>query len=191
MDDLLNDTEPVTVAVNPPAPLPAGLGIHQIASLVREIAVNMYPIEVILTKHGLTAEQYKTLETNEFFQKALNSAVLEWNSPQSTNKRLAMEAAIALEDALPNVAARMSKNDEPLSGVVEVAKLFAKMSGVGEDKTPQAPSEKFKIIINLGEDTINLEKQRAPLIKVEEVQPQPEGSSAEFSLSTIAGPRRE
>lgn len=180
MTEILTPTELVTVAVNqpqPPATLPPGLDIHHVAALVRDLAMNMYDVDVILKKHGLTAEQHKTLEANEFFQRALQSATMEWNSPQSTAKRLAMEAAIALEVSLPDIAARMRKTDEPLSGVIEAAKLFAKMAGVGEEKTPNAPGEKFTININLGEDTIRVEKNRSPASLVE-VQPLPQGEGA-------------
>jgi len=143
--------------------MPDGWTIHKVAAFVRDLAMNMYTIPVILKKHTLTEAQYAVLVENDFFKKALEAATIEWNSPHSTTKRLAMEAAIGLEDAMPTITARMSSKTELLPAVVECAKLFAKMAGVGET-TQQGPvGEKFKIVINLGADTLKVEKHSAPL----------------------------
>ncbi len=158
-----------------PAPtMPDGWTVHKIAALVRDLAMNLYDTPVILKTHGLSEEQYKLLEENPFFKNAIQAAVTEWNSPHSTNKRLAMEAAIALEDALPALATRMSSPGEPLSQAIEAAKLFAKMAGVGESAQQAPTGEKFKITINLGGDTFEREKERTPRV-VMEVQPLIEG----------------
>ena len=115
----------------------------------------------------------------QFFKNTLQAMTVEWNAVGNTQKRLALEAAIALEDALPAVAARLSKNTEPLAGVVELAKLLAKMAGVGEANAQQVPTERFKITINLGADVAQFEKSR-PVIEinpseggVHTLQPQP------------------
>lgn len=157
----------------PAEPMPQGWTIHRVAALVRDLAMNMYETPFVLQKHSLTPGQYETLCGNDFFKKALEAATIEWNSPLSTPKRLAMEAAIALEDALPDVAVRLRNNKEPLPGVVELAKLFAKMAGVGEQaNAANTPQERFKITINLGADIMQVEKSRVPI----SIQSQSEGS---------------
>ena len=179
MDETLIDTgltAPVTnqaPAPFVPAPIPVpstqmpdGWSIHRVAALVRELAMNLYDVPVILKKHNLSEAQYTLLTENPLFQRTLEAATIEWNAPQSTNKRLALEAAIALEDALPTVASRLSKATEPLPGVVELAKLLAKVAGIGEGPQQQGGGERFKIIINLGADTLNIEKFR-PAITLE------------------------
>jgi hypothetical protein len=158
MEPLMTDLTSVTVAVTPE--LPPDWDMHRIAAFVRDVAVNLYPIEKTLAKHGIAADQYEVLKENEFFKKALAAALIEWNSPQSTQKRLAMEAAIALEDAMPVMAARMHKSTESMRDLVEVAKLFAKMAGVGEGTVSTAPSEKFSVVINLGGDKQVFDKSR-------------------------------
>ena len=153
----------------PPAPMPEGWTIHRVAAFVRDVAMNLYDLPFTLKKHGLSEEEYATLSNNEYFKRALEAATLEWNSPQSTNKRLALEAAIALEDALPDVAARLKCSKEPLTGVVALAQLLAKMAGVGEGKPNDgAPQERFKITINLGADTFQAEKARGPVIRLDQ-----------------------
>ena len=161
--------------------MPDGWTIHKIAAFVRDIAMNMYDLPVILQKHELSTAQYNLLKENEFFKKAIEAATIEWNSPQSTQKRLAMEAAIALEDAMPTLAARMSKENEPLPGLVQLATLFAKIAGVGEHSAQGQAVEKVKITINLGADILKVEKNSAPN-RLVEVQPLPERESQDNPL---------
>jgi hypothetical protein len=152
-------TAPVT---NLPATtvLPKGWSISKVAALVRDLAMNLYDEATILTNHGLTAAQFALLKTNEHYQRALEQAVSEWNSPQSTTKRLSFESAAAIEDALPTIASRLSKTTEPLSDVVSLLKTLSEMAGItGAKATGQQAviGERFKIVINLGADVIKRE----------------------------------
>lgn len=167
MDEVSTDNFPVTVAVNEGITntLPDGWDIHKVAALVRELAVNMYDEDVTLKKYVLTKEQFNLLNENKFFKQALEVATAEWNSPQSTNKRLALEAAITLETVMPSIGARLQKPDEPLPGIIEGAKLLAKMASIGEDKTGGVPTEKFSIVINMGADTLRIDTARGTEIQ--------------------------
>lgn len=168
----------------PTAPLPEGWTVHRVAALVRDLVTNIYELPFTLKTHRLTQEQYNELSTNEFFKRALETATIEWNSPLSTNKRLAMEAAIALEDALPDVAARLKKSNEPLPGVVALCNVFAKMAGIGEAaRQDGVGTERFKITINLGADTFSAEKTR-PTITVGR---ESEGAGETTTLSALVG----
>lgn len=150
----------------PKAEVPAGWTIHKIAALVRDLAMDIYEEAVILKNHNLSPEQFATLKENEFFKRAIEQAVLEWNSPFSTQRRIALESAIAMEEALPTLAARLSAAKEPLEAVVGLLKVFSEMAGITGAKavsTNQQNGEKFKIVINLGADTVN---RTAPVINV-------------------------
>lgn len=147
----------------PAVPLPAGFGVNQLAQLARHIATDMHEIEEVLTVFKLTPEQYKFIETIPFYKNALDSALIEWNSPMSTNKRIAIKAAAAFEDGMIPLAGRMTKADEPYPAQIECAKLFAKVAGIGEQKAGDLSSEKFTITINLGNDQpIRIEKDVTP-----------------------------
>jgi hypothetical protein len=146
-----------TVHEVPSAVMPTGWTIYRSASLVRDIAHNMYDIPVILEKHGLSQEQYERLKDNKFFKEAVEATTLEWNEPQNTKRRLALEAAIAIEDSLPDVVARLSKANEPLPGVVALLKLLSEIAGVSGTAAasqPQAVGAKFNITFNLGDDRV-------------------------------------
>lgn len=186
MTETLSPTLPFTAAVNPADPYT----IQSIAALVRDLAVNMYDLDYILTKHKLSQQEYDALCENEFFKRAMEVAAVEWNSPMSTHKRLAMQASIGLEDAMPLMAARMLKQSEPVANIVELAKIFTKIAGVGEEKTQAAPTEKFHITIDLGGDIVTFEKNR-PAERVLEVRSQPEGDSPALTLPAQPEGERE
>lgn len=125
-----------------------------LAKLAREIAMDIKERHVALKDFNLTDAQYDFLEShNDFYKQALKAACIEWHSPLSTQERIKLEAAAILEDGLPGLGARMQNKSEQLSGVVEVAKLFAKVAGVGEREAGMAtPGERFTINIDLGGD---------------------------------------
>lgn len=158
--------------------MPEGWTIQRAAAFIRDIAHNMYDLPFILKTHGVSQAQYDGIKDSEFFQNALRAMTIEWNSIGNTQKRLAIEAAIALEDALPTMAARLHKPTELLTGVVELAKLLAKMAGVGEVTQNNAPTERFKITINLGADVQTFDKGRT-------VQLVTEGESAPAPVQAL------
>ena len=153
MSSLPVPVEPeVNQPVTAPVTLPEKFAVEKIALLARDIAVMMKDLPDILVDHGLTMRQYALLQKNEYFQQTLKILAVEWNKPESTLKRLALQAQMHLENAMPAMAARMDDIKEPLSGVVETAKFFAKVSGIGETAQQSAPGEKFVINIDLGAD---------------------------------------
>jgi hypothetical protein len=133
--------------------LPA-LTVPELSKLAREMAMDIKERHVILKEFGLTETQHDYLEANnEFYKAALHAACAEWHAPLSTPERIKIEAAAILEDSLPGLGARMQNKSEGLPGVVEAAKLFAKVAGVGEREAGGAVSgERFVISIDLGGD---------------------------------------
>jgi hypothetical protein len=134
--------------------LPKHLDWPTLAMLAREVAMNIKERSTILNDFKITQVQYDFLEThNEFYRAALAQACKEWHGPLTTQERIGVEAAAILEDSLLVLGARMQNKGEGLPGVVEAAKLFAKIAGVGERATNQAaPGERFTINIDLGGD---------------------------------------
>lgn len=125
-----------------------------LAQLARDVAMDIKERHVVLSMHKLSQAQYDYLEThNEFYIAALKAACIEWHAPLSTQERIKLEAAAILEDSLPGLGSRLQNEREQLPGVVEAAKLFAKIAGVGErDTGPSTPGERFVINIDLGGD---------------------------------------
>lgn len=165
IDNLVEQNAP---EVNLPAPL-TDLAPARLAKLAREIAMNIRELPAILKDYGLTAQYYdEHILTNEFFKRALETIIIEWNGALSTHQRIKVEAAATLEDSLHNLAARMNTNDEALPAVVETAKLFAKIAGLGEPTQNANSGEKFVISIDLGEGkNITFERDVAPAKEID------------------------
>jgi hypothetical protein len=156
-------TEPVTATVTSgltPAGVQAAKALvvlpdlksSDLAKLAREIAMDIKERHVVLKEHGLSQAQYDFLEAhNEFYKSALSAACIEWHAPLSTQERIKVEAAAILEDSLLGLGLRMQNKSEGLPGVIEAAKLFAKVAGVGEREVGSSNSgERFVINIDLG-----------------------------------------
>lgn len=174
----------IEVALTPKVPMPEGWTLQKVAVLVDDLAQNLYDTPYILKKHMLSEEQFNFLRSNEFFKRALEDATLTWNSANSVQKRLALQTALAIENAMPTVAARLQKPTEPLVEIVALLKVFAEISGlIGAKAVQQQPNtEKFKITINLGGDqVVNREASVTPFRSLS-VQPQPEGPGAHVAL---------
>lgn len=117
--------------------------------------MNLKPRSDILIEYKLSQVQYDFLEeNNEYYRNALAAACKEWHAPLSTAERIKVEAAAILEDSMLGLGARMQNKAEGLPGVIEAAKFFGKLAGVGErENGPSAPGERFTINIDLGGDT--------------------------------------
>lgn len=126
----------------------------ELSKLAREMAMDIKERSTILKEFGLSETQYDFLEThNDFYRQALSAACREWHAPLTTAQRIEVEAAAILEDSLLVLGARMQNKGEGLPGVVEAAKLFAKIARAGErESSPSAPGERFTINIDLGGD---------------------------------------
>lgn len=135
----------------------------RLVALAREIATDMRELPEVLADFKLSEEQYRKLLENPFFNNTLEACILEWKSAHSVEQRIRYKAAAALEDGLPNLAARMGQQSEPLTAAVETGKLLAKLAQLTEDQRGSNPGEKFTITINLGEDhKLTFEKDVTP-----------------------------
>lgn len=164
---------PVTVDMPPlpvNLPMPTGTDItpHLLAALAREVAMDIKELPDILKHYKLSQEDYEKIAKIPFYAKALESAVIEWNSALSTPTRIRLEAAAIIEDAMPKLAARMKHQDEAFPAAIEAGKLFTKLAGLdAADKTGNTTGEKFTININLGEDAkLRYEKDVTPAIPI-------------------------
>jgi hypothetical protein len=130
-----------------------------LAQLAREIAMNIRDREAILADFDLTERDYARIEQLDFYKRALDQMTIEWNSALSTNERVKLYSAAAIEKALPVLSRRMLNEKEPLSSAVECGKFLARNAGIGDAKQPMPNnSERFVITINLGADVEKYDK---------------------------------
>jgi hypothetical protein len=153
----------------PPTPsLPDGWTIQRASEFIGDLATNMYDLNYVLAKHHISRTQYDSIKDNPFFVTTLTAFAKDWHKPESVQKRLALKAAIIVEDSMPVVGKRLHTSNEPLPGIVELLKLYSKIAGLGDEGAPKISSnERFQININLGADTEKYDKAKQPVIEVE------------------------
>ena len=121
-------------------------------------------VEDILTSLGLSQLDYDKLNKDSRFIELLEVFRSDWANSLNTASRNQVETAIAFEQGLPHLFARIIDRNEPLNHVTEAMKLLADVAGLKKQPQIGGQQEKFKIIINLGEDH-KMEYSTPPLIE--------------------------
>ena len=141
----------------------ADLDDTAMASLAREMAMNIRNYKAIFADYGITEEDYYEISRHEFFIRAKEQFALGWNSATSAGERVRLQAAAGSELLLPIVIRRAMNEKENLANATDAAKFVAKLAGLGEPKiTPENMADRFIITINLGADSETYNKSIAP-----------------------------
>lgn len=139
----------------------------RMVSIAREIAMDLHELDEVLRRYSLTPGEFKSMSEDPRFHAVLDAAVGEWNAAKNTADRIKMKAGISLEESIVNLHAAMNNVNEPLNHRVEVAKLMAKLAGVGEAAAgPSGPG--FSLTINMGE-------AQPHVVKIRDITPVIEG----------------
>jgi hypothetical protein len=156
-----------------PAPTPARISarfkIADMVALARDLAIKMYDEDTILAKHGLTAQELEILQGHEEFRALTERLALDWNSPRSVQERLALQTSVGLEAVLPDVIARATAKNEPLTGVAQLVKVLADICGANNKAVAAESREKFSINITIGGEKESFEKTRSTI----NIEPEP------------------
>jgi hypothetical protein len=153
----MNATVPAAAAA--PAPVPVAPAVKPgdliFVQLAREIAMDIQPLEAILKSHEINENRWSEISANPRFLGYLQTAMSEWNSALNTGERVKLKALSMVEEALPEMYARMHDPRELLASKVRAMEVIGKIGGVGVTglgNTPGSGSEKFSVTINLGAD---------------------------------------
>lgn len=161
------------------------LTIQQLSKLALELAMNIRTVGAIVVDYSITVQQLDFLKSDHpLFKQMLDASTIEWNSAKNTQERLRIEAAAALEQALPALAARMSDPKESLNYAVEAGKMFSKIAGVDQPKDAgkNAPGERFQITINLGDTKEQTIKATKAIKDVTGASAEASGSAGEIQV---------
>lgn len=128
--------------------------------LAREIAMDIQPIDKILSMLNMASDQYRQISQAPAFQRILSQQMEEWNAASNTAERVRLKSQAFVEEALPEFFARAHDKAETLSSKVEILKTVAKFAGLEKQFVDANPGEKFSVIINLGGgDSIRVEQE--------------------------------
>lgn len=128
--------------------------------LAREIAMDIIPLEQILSTHGIDKDDWATISKTNSFQNLLRSAVESWQSATNTSERVRLKSLAFVEESLPEFFARAHDPREALNAKNDILKTVAGFAGIkGTNYDSNIVGEKFSVTINLGADkTLKIEK---------------------------------
>jgi hypothetical protein len=147
----------------------------KLASVARELAMDIDSVDDVLKAHSITPSQWDAMRRNPVFVEYLKAELAAWQSAVNVEQRVKYKASALIEMWLPIASGHLQNERDPLSGKVELAKLVAKLAGLG-DRAPADTSEKVNITISLGgEDQVKIVKE----LPVKVIEHKPEGGENE------------
>ena len=123
-----------------------------LVQLAREIAIDHLSTENILKLYNISQEEWGRITANPRFTQVLEQEILSWQSATNTSERTKLKAGAIIENWLPESNMRLHDQQETLPAKVELAKMIARIAGLGMDRAITGESaEKFSLVINIGD----------------------------------------
>jgi hypothetical protein len=97
------------------------------ATLAREIAMDIFPVEQIIELHRLTDEEWTRLQSHPKFIEMVRTLSAEWGSAVNTRERVKVKAATGLESKLEVYIRSIDDEQIPLAQRVEAGKFLARL----------------------------------------------------------------
>lgn len=139
---------------------PLEFGDRRILQVAREIAIDIQPLEKILHSVGMTREEFNDVRQTEYFKNILVEETSKWNSAVNTHERVKIKASVVIEDYLEEAHRVLHDRNETLSGRAEIAKLLAKLAGMGMTNAEAGVgAEKIAITINMGDQKVEVARE--------------------------------
>src|SRR5215468_6188874 len=124
------------------------LSAERLTQLADDLAKEARDKKDVLADYGLSEEEYYEVEQIPYFKKALDEATLAWHAPMNTKARLELGSLTYLTKILPSLTKGALDEKQPLNARTDVARLMAKMGGVGEkEQSANESAERFVIQI--------------------------------------------
>jgi hypothetical protein len=140
-----------------------------LASLAREIAMDIFPTEQVLAIHKLDDAEWQRICVNPKFQDMLASMTREWQSAANTRDRVKAKAATGLEAMLEIYIREIGDETIPLTQRVEAGKFLARLGELdgSQDKFGSGGGNGVTINITTSQDrpTITLTATREPVLE--------------------------
>jgi len=137
-----------------------------ISRIAREIARNLYPPATIRENYKLSQEEFDEILSTPFFKTRLEEECDIWNASDATSitKRIAAKAATLVEECLIEVYSLVHDKTQPMAAKIEALKWASRMAGIEQNPNVKAGGEldnRVKITINIGNDRVSFDKERA------------------------------
>lgn len=121
-------------------------------SVARDLAMGIYELADILKNRNIEMQNFMRWSGHTRFIEYLRSEKEAWTSATNTPERTKLKAAIVIEEFMAQAHAELHDRKTPLNQRVELAKLLAKITGLGEPKNVGvgASGPAFQLQINIG-----------------------------------------
>ena len=123
-----------------------------LVQLAREIAIDHLNTDDILRLYNINTEEWELIKENPRFAQLLEQEIIAWQTATNTAERTKLKAGAIIEAWLPESNMRLHDQQETLPAKVELAKMIARIAGLGMDRVVSGESaEKFSLVINIGD----------------------------------------
>lgn len=137
------------------------------ATLAREIAQDIFPLEQVIKLHNLTDEEWLRISVHPKFTSILSDMQKEWNAADNTAARIKAKAQAGLESQIEVLITDCGDPSIPLSQRTEAYRMLARLGDLdGQGKV--AIGEKFSITLNIGQTSVKADVKEAKVIEHQE-----------------------
>lgn len=144
-----------------------------LATLAREIAMDLFPLAQIIELHRLTNDEWERIQATPKFQQMLSELITEWNATGSTGERVKMKSATGLESILEIYIRDIADPTIPLAQRVEAGKFLARLGELdGQRGNLGGGGGQFNIVLNIGETMRRMAVERTIEVTPELVIPE-------------------
>ena len=134
------------------------------ATLAREIAQDIFPLEQVIRLHKLSDEEWLTISIHPRFVRILSDMQREWNAASNTAERIKVKAQAGLETQLETFIADMGDPTIPLAQRTETARMLARLGELDGQNLGGADGSRFVIQLNIGATHVSTEAKPAPKV---------------------------
>jgi hypothetical protein len=123
----------------------------QMRKVARELAMGIYELDTILDQNEVDEYTFHRFKEHPRFLEYLKQEREAWNAASNVSERTKLKAGIIMEEFMIDAAKDLIDKKTPLNQRVELAKLLAKVAGMGEARTPIGGGVGgFQLNINIG-----------------------------------------
>lgn len=132
--------------------------------LAVELAVQISPVEEILRRHDLTADELRAKMKDPTFRNMVREARRTWNSDLSVKDRIKLKTQVLVEDSLLGLYTMFHDVNVAPPARLDAFKQMARVAAVDTpEKAGPGGGERVSISINLGADRQPLTIQASAL----------------------------
>lgn len=151
--------------MNAATPLPqAEIFAVDFATLAREIAMDIFPVQDILKLHNLTDVEWARIQASPKFIEMLAQLTREWHSAANTKERVKAKASSGLEAMLEVYIRDINDPDIPLNQRVEAGKFLARLGELDQQVGVGPVGGGVRINISITPDAPPLQLDVTPTI---------------------------